>query len=225
MANFSYKLTNLQVDGWFPRTEPLSEQIIKNGTGTYTISIFGQSIGYYLEVDSGTRVNPLRLGQAVRAHGTDPDGKPIVTEVLETTMIGNPAQFKGPYHAALASVAAAPTSDAASATAAGQVIRPCTATDIVYRAFGRPYSGGPGQVINLFASCSYATGAWHIFFQGGSGGTYTLMEKVPVVVPELVTYYTASFTTGVGLATPVKTVTIQDARGSHTVPIEPIGSH
>lgn len=225
MANFSYKLTNLQVDGWFPKTEPLSEQIIKNGTGTYTISVFGTSIGYYLEVDSGTRVNPLRLGQAVRAHGTDPEGKPIVTEVLETTITGNPAQFKGPYHVALVSEAPAPTYDAASAAAAGQAIRPCTAPDIVYRAFGRPYDGGRGQVINLFASCSYPTGAWHIFFQGDSGGTYTLMERPPGIAPQLVTYYTASFTPGAGLATPVKTVSIQDASGSHTVPVEPIGSH
>jgi hypothetical protein len=51
------------------------------------------------------------------------------------------------------------------------------------------------------------------------------MERVPEVFPELVTYYTASFTPGVGLATPVKTVSIQDASGSHTVPVEPIGSH
>ena len=114
---------------------------------------------------------------------------------------------------------------AASATAAGQSIRPCTATDIVYRAFGRPYGGGPSQVINLFASCSYTTGAWHIFFQGDGDGTYTLMEKAPGIFPQLVTYYTASFTPGIGLATPVETVSIQDASGSHTVPVEHIGSH
>ncbi|HET9622006.1 MAG TPA: hypothetical protein VFP84_11610 [Kofleriaceae bacterium] len=218
MANFSYKLTNLQVDGWFPPTEPLHEQIIQNGTGTYTISVFGTSIGYYLEVDAGTRVNPLRLGQAVRARGLDPEGKPIITEVLETTSTGNPAQFKGPYHAALGATAPAP--HAASTAAAGSIVRPSTSTDIVYRAFGRPYDGS-GQVISLFASCSYPVGGWQIFFQGGGGG-FTLMERVPQAVNELLTYYTASYTEGFGLPTAVKTVSIRDARGVHTVNVEPI---
>jgi hypothetical protein len=102
MATFSIKLTDLQLNAWFQPTEPLSEQIITHGTGVYTVSVFGTSIGYYLQVDSGERVNPLRLGQPVQASGRDPDGKVVSTEVLETINTGVPALFKGPYHAALA---------------------------------------------------------------------------------------------------------------------------
>jgi hypothetical protein len=220
MATFSYKLTNLQVDAYFPPTEPLVEQLIQGGTGVYTISIFGRSIGYYLQVDSGTRVNPLRLGQAVRARGTDPEGKPIITEVLETTSTGTPAMFKGPYHAALGAGAAA---DAPTPLApAAATVRPATSGDIIYRAFSRPYVGSDAQVINLFASCSYPTGQWQIFFQGAGDGTYQLMERVPGIVNELVTYYVASFTTGAGLVAPAKSVEITDAHGKHVVPVEPL---
>ena len=225
MPTFSYKLTNLEVDGWFPPTEPLEEQLITGGTGVYTVSIFGRSIGYYLEVTSGTRVNTLRLGQAVRARGTDPDGKPVITEVLETTDTGAPAHFKGPYHAALGTDATAGAPAAlASATPTGTppVVRPATSGDIVYRAYARPYAGSEAQVISLFASCSYTTGQWQIFFQSTGDGAYTLMERVPGIVNFLVTYYAASFTNGFGLATPVKTVEITDARGKHVIPVESI---
>jgi hypothetical protein len=220
MATFSYKLTNLQVDAYFPPTEPLVEQLIQGGTGVYTVSIFGRSIGYYLQVDSGTRVNPLRLGQPVRARGTDPEGKPIITEVLETTSTGTPAMFKGPYHAALGAAAAA---DAPTALApAAATVRLATSGDILYRAFSRPYAGSDAQVINLFASCSYPTGQWQIFFQGAGDGTYQLMERVPGIVNELVTYYVASFTTGAGLVNSGKSVEITDAHGKHVVPVEPL---
>jgi hypothetical protein len=219
MATFSYKLTHLQVDAHFPPTEPIEEQLIEGGTGVYTVSIFGRSIGYYLQVDSGARVNPLRLGQPVRARGRDPEGKPIITEVLETTGTGTPALFKGPYHAALGIGAA----DATTAPApAATTVRLATSGDIIYRAFSRPYAGSDAQVINLFASCSYPTGQWQIFFQGAGNGTYQLMERVPGIVNELITYYTASFTTGAGLATPVRSVEITDARGKHVVPVEPL---
>ena len=103
------------------------------------------------------------------------------------------------------------------------VVRPATSRDIVYRAFGRPYAGGPGQVINLFASCSYPTGGWRIFFTGDGSGGYELMEQVPGIVNQLVTYYVASYTTAVGLATPVRSVKVTDASGEHSVPVESIG--
>jgi hypothetical protein len=108
MATFKIDLTNISVDAWFPPEEPLSEQLIRGGTGVYTISTFGTSVGYYLEVSTGDRVNPLRLGQAVRATGFDSEGKPVSTVVMETTGTGAPAMFKGPYHAALAASGAAP---------------------------------------------------------------------------------------------------------------------
>lgn len=105
------------------------------------------------------------------------------------------------------------------------VIRPATSNDIVYRAFGRPYAGGPGQVINLFMSCSYPIGGYKLFFQReyGPDSIFTLMEQHPGAAPQLVTYYVADYTSGAGLATPVKFVTIKDAHGEHRVPVEPIG--
>ncbi len=101
MANFTVKLTDLTVKAWFPPTQPLEEPLIENATGTYTASIFGTSVGYYLQVDHGTRVNPLRLGQPVVAVGKDPEGKWVTSEVLETTDTGEVAMFKGPYEAAI----------------------------------------------------------------------------------------------------------------------------
>lgn len=222
MVTFSYKLTNLQVNAYFPPTEPISEQLIKDGTGIYTVSIFGRSIGYYLEVDTGIRVNPLRFGQPVRAQGSDPEGKPIITEILETTNTGKPALFKGPYHALLGAEAAEIPGalEAAEGATAVPIVLPATSNDIVYRAYGRPYTGSDAQVISLFASCSYPTGQRQIFFQGANDGTYRLMERVPGFVNELITYYTASFTPGVGLATSVQSVEIWDAYGKHVVPVE-----
>lgn len=99
-------------------------------------------------------------------------------------------------------------------------IQPATAGDIVYRAYGRPYAGGPGQVLNLFASCSYATGGWKIFFAGDGPGHYKLMEQAPGVAPQLITYYVADFTTGAGLASPVESIVVTDANGRHEVPVE-----
>ena len=102
------------------------------------------------------------------------------------------------------------------------IIRPSTSDDIIYRAFSRPYIDGPGQVLNLFASCSYVTGQWQIFFTGNGDGTYTLMEKVPGIANQMVTYYVADFTTGAGLIDHVSSVIIKDANGSHTVKVEPL---
>ncbi len=116
-----------------------------------------------------------------------------------------------------------PTQSSTTASADHGIVRPATSRDIVYRAFGRPYAGGPGQVISLFASCSYPTGGWEIFFTGNGQGGYNLMEKVPGIAPQIISYYAASFTTGVGLATPVKFVEITDAHGTHRVPVEMIG--
>ena len=102
------------------------------------------------------------------------------------------------------------------------IVRPATSTDIVYKAYKRPYAGGPFQVLNLFASCSYPTGQWKIFFAGDGANRYKLLEQVPSIVNQLMTYYVADFTTGVGLATDPTTVVIVDAHGEHVVPVEPM---
>ena len=104
-------------------------------------------------------------------------------------------------------------------------IRLCTAQGIVYKAFKRPYGGGPAQVLDLFASCYYTDAPWEIFFVAveGKPNTYQLMEKVPGIVYFLVTYYAASHSSGYGLPDLGNTVTIIDAHGSHQVPVVAIG--
>ena len=101
-------------------------------------------------------------------------------------------------------------------------IRPCTAQGIIYRAYKRLYSGGPSNVLTLFASCSYGDAPWEIFFVGVEGreSTYQLMEKVPRIVYFLTTYYSATYCSGVGLVELGETVTIIDAYGEHQVPVE-----
>jgi hypothetical protein len=104
-------------------------------------------------------------------------------------------------------------------------IRLCTAQGLVYKAYKRLYSGGPAYTLSLFASGSYGDAPWEIFFTGveGQAATYNLMEKVPGMVYFLVTYYAASYCSGMGLVELGDTVTINDAYGSHQVPVEIIG--
>jgi len=101
MATFKIKLTDLTVSAWFPPEEPIEEVLIEKAEGTYTVSVFGTSVGYYLEIDCGERMNPLHLGQAVQATGKDSEGKTVSTVVMETTGVGEIPQFKGPYQQAL----------------------------------------------------------------------------------------------------------------------------
>ena len=104
-------------------------------------------------------------------------------------------------------------------------IRPCTAQDLVYKAYKRPYMDGPSNVLNLFASGFYGDAPWEIFFVGveGDSNTYKLMEKVPTIVYFLYTYYTASHSSGYGLPDLGDTVTIIDSYGEHQVTVEAIG--
>jgi len=101
-------------------------------------------------------------------------------------------------------------------------IRPCTAQGLIYRAYNRPYMGGPAQALSLFASGYYGDAPWRMFFSAveGQSNTYQLMEHVPSVVYFIVTFYTATYCSGVGLSDPVDTVTIVDAYGEHTVQVE-----
>jgi hypothetical protein len=101
-------------------------------------------------------------------------------------------------------------------------IRPCTAQGLIYRAYKRPYGGGPSNVLNLFASGTYGDAPWEIFFVGveGNSNTYKLMEKVPTVVYFIVTNYAASHSSHQGLPDLGDTVTIIDAYGEHKVKVE-----
>jgi hypothetical protein len=102
-------------------------------------------------------------------------------------------------------------------------VRLSTGQGILYKAFKRPY-GSPGNapVLNLLASCSYPTGQWEIFFIPvyGDANKYQLMERVPGIVNQLLTYYVASYTSSFGLLELGDEVTIVDAHGEHTVKVE-----
>lgn len=104
-------------------------------------------------------------------------------------------------------------------------IRPCTAQGIVYRAYKRPYDGGPTNVLDLFANCFYGDGPWEIFFSGveGQANTYQLLEKVPTITFGLVSYYATSYSSGYGLPELGDTVTLIDSYGEHVVQVEAIG--
>jgi hypothetical protein len=97
MSTFSIKLTDIAVKAYFPPNTPLEEQIIANGTGTLTVSDFSGGVHYYLQVDGGTRVNLLRMGEVVTASGKDPENRLVApAEPLETVSVGTPALFRGP---------------------------------------------------------------------------------------------------------------------------------
>ena len=106
---------------------------------------------------------------------------------------------------------------------AGQ-IRLSTASGLVYKAFRRPYGSGPVSVLNLYASGYYSNAPWEMSFQPVAGQTrrYQLMEKVPTFVYEITSYYTASYSSLVGLKDLGDTVVVVDAQGGHIIPVEPL---
>ena len=108
--------------------------------------------------------------------------------------------------------------------AEGEQTRLSTAQGLVYKAYRRPYGDGPGQVLNLFASGYYTDAPWKMFFVPVSGqeNRYQLMEVVPRIVYFIVSYYTAAYSSQIGLTDLGDTVTIVDASGEHTVKVEPL---
>jgi hypothetical protein len=93
---------------------------------------------------------------------------------------------------------------------------------IEYKAFARAFQGG-GAVLNLIATCYYVTAGFKIFFEAQSGLTqFELMETPPSgIVPQLVTYYIADWTSGQRLAQPPTHVKVRDAHGEHVVAVKP----
>src|SRR5215470_7377182 len=93
---------------------------------------------------------------------------------------------------------------------------------IEYKAFARPFHKGSGEVLYLLATCSYGTPGFSLFFEAQSGlAQFELMETPPSgIVPQLVTYYIASWTNGQPLSQPPKHVKVRDAHGEHTVKVE-----
>lgn len=93
---------------------------------------------------------------------------------------------------------------------------------ISYKVFARSFPG-TDPVLFLMATCYYPTGEWEIFFTGNGNFSWNLMEKVPGLVNHLVTYYVASWTSSFPMSNIPSSVTIVDAFGSHSVPVEPWG--
>lgn len=100
-----------------------------------------------------------------------------------------------------------------------------TAQGLVYKAYSRPYSGGSAKVLNLYASGFYGDAPWTMFFvrDPSQPNRYKLMEIVPNIVYFIVSYYTAAYSSQIGLPDLGDTVTIVDASGEHTVKVEPLG--
>jgi hypothetical protein len=93
---------------------------------------------------------------------------------------------------------------------------------IEYKAYARTFGSGGPAVLSLIATCSYPTGEREIFFQEGSGpNQFELLENVPGIVNELVTYYMASWTSGQRLVNPPTQVKIKDAWGEHRMAVQP----
>jgi hypothetical protein len=91
---------------------------------------------------------------------------------------------------------------------------------ISYKAFSMPYDSEGGTVIFLYATCSYPTGGWNIFFSTDGSNQWALYETVPGFPNHLVTYYIAGFTSAFGLQTNPTSVQIRDGYGTHSVPVE-----
>ena len=97
-------------------------------------------------------------------------------------------------------------------------IGPASADDNAYRAFARDFGGGR-VVLSAVATSSYPVGPYEIFFDGGVDDL-RLMEKAPVIHFDLVTYQVASWTLGQPLIDTPSEITVTDANGPHTVPVE-----
>jgi hypothetical protein len=98
---------------------------------------------------------------------------------------------------------------------------PSHGSAIEYKAFARSFQGGSAAVLYLFATCYYGTPGYKIFFEAQSGLTeFVLLETTPQgIVPQLVTYYVADWTSSQPLASPPPQVKIKDAHGVHDVPV------
>jgi hypothetical protein len=91
---------------------------------------------------------------------------------------------------------------------------------IEYRAFTRQFfPNSKAAVLFLAATCYYDSAGFGISFQQTASG-FELIEHPPTgIVPQLVTYYSASWNSSQQETTPPKHVTITDAFGQHSVQV------
>lgn len=92
---------------------------------------------------------------------------------------------------------------------------------IEYKAYTRRFQPNiDAAVLILVATCYYDTSGFTIAFQPTASG-YELVEQPPSgIFLNLVTYYVASWTTGVEAATIPTHVTITDSFGEHRVHVK-----
>jgi hypothetical protein len=93
-----------------------------------------------------------------------------------------------------------------------------TGQAIEYKAYARAFQ--PNQsaaVLYVIATCFYNTPGFTIFFNEKAGPTHLeLLEKHPIdIIPQLVTYYIADFTSGQPLANPPRHITITEVTHWH----------
>jgi hypothetical protein len=92
---------------------------------------------------------------------------------------------------------------------------------IEYRAYTRRFFPKiDAEVLFLAATCYYDSAGFSIAFQATPSG-FELIEHPPTgIVPQLVTYYSASWNSSQQEEKPPKNVTITDAFGSHVVKVK-----
>jgi hypothetical protein len=92
---------------------------------------------------------------------------------------------------------------------------------IEYRAYARHFfPDSHAAVLLLTATCYYGSAGFSISFQPTASG-FELVEHPPTgIVPQLVTYYSASWNSSQQESTPPKHVTVTDAFGQHHVHVK-----
>ena len=101
------------------------------------------------------------------------------------------------------------------------IIQPSTAEGLEYKCFARTFEEDASPVLYLLASGAHGRGDYQLFFRDDGSFRWTLLERVPSIAPELVTWYVAITTTGQPVLDPPATVQVTDGFGAHAVPVEP----
>jgi len=102
--------------------------------------------------------------------------------------------------------------------------RLCTAQDIRYRAFRRPYpfqlAGQDTYVLTIVASCRYKILPWKHRFNRLSNFEYQLMEAPPYAFRSGTVFYAPVFCSGGGIPNMKDTIKVTDSYGEHLVKVE-----
>lgn len=96
------------------------------------------------------------------------------------------------------------------------------ANNLIYRAFRRPYLPIPDATVLVILANGwyYPTPEVKLYFESVGGGKYRLMQNNGSITYGLLTYHTATWNSGLGIAHEGDTITIEDGFGVHTVNVE-----